>query len=266
MTNITPGEFTPPTAPLYDQTTSVTETDPVPSTSSSAGSASPKVDTAKREASHVADDAQDATKHVAGVAKEQAAGVASEAKDRARDLAGQATAELKEQAGVQQQKAAKGLQSISDELASMADTSDATGFATDLVRNLAGRAGSAASFLEGRDPGSLLHEVKAFAARKPGTFIALAAGTGVLAGRLAKALAADAKNSSPSTSGATPPTTTPETPVVSHEPPFRTEAAFADYSGGADGPTETSTMPASPSFDDVVGNLVRPGTLDEEQR
>ena len=58
-----------------------------------------------------------------------------------------------------------------------------------------------ASWLENREPGDLLGEVQRFARNKPGTFLLLAAGAGVLAGRLTRGLTAGA----PETSGAAAP-------------------------------------------------------------
>ncbi len=76
----------------------------------------------------------------------------------------------------------------------MAENDDEQGIAAKVVRDLSHRAGSAAGYLEGRDPGSLLDEVKSFAAKRPGAFIAIAAGAGILAGRLTKALATEVKH------------------------------------------------------------------------
>ncbi len=76
----------------------------------------------------------------------------------------------------------------------MAENDDEQGIASKVVRDLSHRAGSAAEYLDGRDPGSLLDEVKSFAAKRPGTFIAIAAGAGILAGRLTKALATEVKH------------------------------------------------------------------------
>jgi len=166
-------------------------------TSSGSGSAdssgSGGADAAKGEAKAVAGDAADSAQQVAGTTKEQAGKVASEATGQAKQLFGQATSELKDQAGAQQQKAAEGLHAVSQQLTSMADSSD-SGLAQDLVRNLSGRAHGVASWLEGRDPGTLLDDVKQYAARKPGTFIAVAAVSGLLAGRVVKALTAEAKD------------------------------------------------------------------------
>ena len=164
------------------------------SDSDSSGGGKAKADAAKSAASDVAGDAKEHAANVAGTAKEQAANVASEVSDHARQLFGQASGTLKDQAADQQQKAASGLRTIGDHLGKMADNDDEQGLAAKVVRDLSNRAGSVAGYLEGRDPGSLVDEVKSFAARRPGTFIAIAAGAGILAGRLAKALTTEIKH------------------------------------------------------------------------
>jgi hypothetical protein len=82
----------------------------------------------------------------------------------------------------------------------MANAPDQQGMASDLVRQAADRASSVASWLETRQPGDLLTEVQRFARNRPGTFLLLAAGAGVLAGRLTRGLTAGAPES---TAGAT---------------------------------------------------------------
>jgi hypothetical protein len=129
---------------------------------------------------------------VAATARAEASTVAREATSQVKGLYAQTQSELKEQAGVQQQRVAAGLRSLGDELDSMASHSEQPGLASDLVRQVSNRAGSAASWLDARDPGSLLAEVKSYARRKPGTFIAAAAIAGVVAGRLTRALASSA--------------------------------------------------------------------------
>jgi len=162
-----------------------------------------KADAAKGAAQDVAGDAKEKAANVAGTAKEQASNVASEATDHAKQLYGQATETLKEQAADQQQRAAGGLRSIGEQLGRMAENDDEQGVASKVVRDLSSRATSAAGFLEDRDPGSLLDEVKHFAAKRPGTFIAVAAGAGLLAGRLAKALATEVKHEKEAGDGTT---------------------------------------------------------------
>jgi len=92
------------------------------------------------------------------------------------------------------------------------------------VSNLSGRAHGVAEWLEGRDPGSLLADVKQFAARKPGTFIAIAAVSGLLAGRVVKSLTAEAKEAHDDSTSDVASSTTPapahDAPV--HEAPLHT--------------------------------------------
>ncbi|MFC8041378.1 hypothetical protein ACFUOZ_18660 [Paenarthrobacter sp. NPDC057355] len=159
-------------------------------TGSGTGSAgSGKVDTAKEDAAGVAETVSDAAGGVVDTAKSEAGHVAHEVKVNARQLLTQTKGELTDQAQVQQQRVAEGLRSISDELSTMANSSENGGVATDLVQQAARRSSAVAQWLEGRDPGSLLDEVKGFARRKPGTFLLLAAGAGVLAGRLGRGMA-----------------------------------------------------------------------------
>jgi hypothetical protein len=157
--------------------------------------------TARDEATSVADDAKQAGGRVADTAKAGASRVADETKWQARRLANEATEELREQASVQQQRVASGLRSAGDELRGMAQSSSGQTLASDVVRQAAERATSAASWLENRDPGSLLEEVKQFARRRPGPFIAIAIGAGIVAGRLTRALAESSGGDS-GTSGA----------------------------------------------------------------
>ena len=172
-------------------------------TGTGGGTGGGKADAAKGAAQDVAGDAKEKAANVAGTAKEQASNVASEATDHAKQLYGQASENLKQQAGEQQQRAASGLRSLGEQLGRMAENDDEQGVASKVVRDLSGRATSAAGFLENRDPGSLLDEVKTFAAKRPGTFIAIAAGAGLLAGRLTKALATEVKHEKEAGDGTT---------------------------------------------------------------
>lgn len=137
--------------------------------------------------------------HVAGTAAEEASNVKSEVSHQARNLVGQVRSQLTSQVSTQQEKAAGGIRSVSDELRSMADSSQSQGMASNLVSQAASRADDVAGWLEGRDPSDLLEDVKRFARRQPGVFIALAAGAGILVGRLAKSLTSGSDESSTST-------------------------------------------------------------------
>jgi hypothetical protein len=169
-----------------------------------------KKDVAKDEAANVAGHAAGAAQNVAETAKTEAKNVAYEAKNSARDLLHQAKSDLTSQAGTQQTKAAEGIRNISSQLRSMADAPDQQGVASDLIRQAADRSESVASWLDNRDPGSLLDEVKSFARQRPGTFLLLAAGAGMLAGRLGRSLQAGAPETRTgtgygSTAGTVPP-------------------------------------------------------------
>lgn len=155
----------------------------------------PRSETAKTEAKEVGREGVEAGQHVAETAKGEAKQVAHEAKEKARNLMSELGDDVYGQAHTQQQRVASGLRSIGEELSSMARNSEQSGTATHLVSRAADRADSVASWLENRDPGSLLDEVKRFARQRPGAFLAIAAGAGVLAGRLTKGLTADSGGS-----------------------------------------------------------------------
>ncbi|MDE8589347.1 hypothetical protein [Arthrobacter sp. NQ4] len=159
-------------------------------------------DAAKEEAADVARTAAGSAQNVAQTAKEEAANVAHEAKANAQDLLHQAKSGLTSQAGTQQQKAAEGIRNISTQLHSMANAPDQQGMAGDLVRQAAERTSSMATWLENREPGDLLNEVQRFARNRPGTFLLLAAGAGVLAGRLTRGLTAGPPETSTAGTGA----------------------------------------------------------------
>lgn len=174
-------------------------------TSTPAGSGEPSTkDVAKDQAASVAGGAKDAAKNVAGTAKDQAAQVAGEAKKQVGDLVGQARSELTDQAGTQQQRAASGLKSVSEQLRALANGESPQGPATDLAHQAADKVSEFAGFLENRDPGQLLDEVRRYAQRRPGMFLAVALGAGIVAGRLTRGLTAanaDSTATGPSTGG-----------------------------------------------------------------
>ena len=153
------------------------------------------------QASRPARSAPEAGQRAADVAREETRKVASEAGTQARNVLNDAGAELREQAAAQQERLAGGLRSLSSQLSEMADSSSDQGLASDLARQAGERARAVAQWLEAREPGSLVDEVKSFARQRPGVFLGIAAGAGLLAGRLTKALAAPSGSGSGSGSG-----------------------------------------------------------------
>ena len=247
--------FTPdPSTPVYEDISLDATSTQTGGTSTSGG----KKDTAKQEAAGVAQDAKQASKQVAGTAvdqgkqvagtaKEQAKKVTSEAATQVRGLVGQAQSQLREQASAQQSRAAQGIRTLGEQLNSMASGNmPEEGPALNIVRSVAGRADAAASWLEARDPGSLLGEVKSFAARRPGTFIAIAALAGIVAGRLTTSLVTEAKEAKEaqqaeaafaddySTTTSVMPTTNLDSPLAP-SPEVQGETAFPPVSAPATG-------------------------------
>lgn len=148
-------------------------------------------DVTKDQASQVAGGAADAAQHVAGVAKDQVGQVAAATGQQVKQLAGQAQSELSDQAKAQQTKLAGGLHSVGDQLKSMASSSDQQGVATDLAHQVAEKAHEFAGWLEDHEPADVLAELRSFARRRPGSFLAAALAAGAVAGRLARGLSAD---------------------------------------------------------------------------
>jgi cell division septum initiation protein DivIVA len=144
------------------------------------------VDVAKEQAATVRHGAADAGQHVADVAKNQAQSVVAEAGSQTADLLRQARSELTDQANAQQQRVARSLHALGDELQSMAQRSEQPGVATDLARQASSKTHDMASWLDSREPGQLVQELRAFARQRPGTFLLAAAGAGLLAGRLTR--------------------------------------------------------------------------------
>ena len=168
-------------------------------TTSLGGTASPAAagqsPTAGDRAADVKDTSVAAGQHVAGVTKQELHKVGSEAKKQAKDLYQETQTELTDQAASQQKRVASGIRSLADEFGAMAGASETQGVASDLIEQAATRATGIADWLDQRDPGSLLTEVKDYARRKPGTFIAIAAVAGILAGRLTRGAVEESKDS-----------------------------------------------------------------------
>lgn len=140
------------------------------------GGVASMVDTARGEAAR-------AGGQVASTTAAQAGQVAAEIREQARDLLGEGRAQLQEQAVTGQHRAAEGLESAAHELRTMADHGEG-GLPSELARQGADRLHTLAGWLEQREPGDLLEEVRGWARAHPGTFLLGAALAGMVAGRL----------------------------------------------------------------------------------
>lgn len=144
----------------------------------------------REQARQVGSEAKQAGGAVAETAKEQGREVVGEAKHQARNLYGEARSQLASQTGEQQRRAAGGLRSLADEMRSMADQGGQAGPVSEIARQAADRVHGVAGWLEQREPGDIIAEVRSYARRNPGTFLVGAAVLGVLAGRLTKNISA----------------------------------------------------------------------------
>ena len=143
-------------------------------------------DVAKDQAAQVGQSAKESGKQVASTAADEAKNVTAEARKQAKDLTQEVGNQAQLQAAIGKDKAAGSLHSLGEELRSMARNSDQSGPVTDLTHEAADKVTDLATWIEQRDPGTLLEEVRSLARRKPGTFLLGAAAAGIVAGRLTR--------------------------------------------------------------------------------
>jgi hypothetical protein len=125
---------------------------------------------------------------VAQAATQQVRHVAAETGSQVRGLVDATSRELRGQAGTQQHRAASGLRTLADDLAAMRRGDGSDRMAGQLVQQVSERAQQVADWLERRDPGQLLDEVRDYARRHPGTFLLGALAAGLLVGRLTRSM------------------------------------------------------------------------------
>jgi hypothetical protein len=140
-------------------------------------------DTAQEQAQRVAGTAKEETAQVLDTAKEQAQAVSYEVRDQARQLWGDARDQLTDHAGSQRDRAVESLRSVSQELSSMAERAESSGLGVQLAREGGELTDRAADFLQQREPGQLLDELRDLARRRPGAFLLGAAAAGLVVGR-----------------------------------------------------------------------------------
>jgi len=192
----------------------------------------------------------DAGAGLASTTKDEGQHIVQHAGNEARSLYHQARAELTDQLAVQQKRAAGSLHEFSNEITRMADQGGQSGAAAQVARQAADRAGKAAHWLEQREPGQLMAEVKGYARRNPGMFLMGAAALGVLAGRLTRNLAVgsgedqESLNSGPEdiSSPQSSPQSSPSIPpgTIRADMPSRLEPSLAPGMPGAAVPPEAA--------------------------
>lgn len=244
--------------------------EPVPTTSGATGYAdtsdtSSTKEAAKQEASHLAqtagqdaqqvkETAKETAKDTVAEAKGQAQQAVAEAKYQARDLFEQTRREMTDQSSQQQRRLAGGIRSFSGELESLASGNAQEGLASDLARQASSYADKVGRWLDEREPADVLDEVSRYARRHPGTFIAIAAGLGLLAGRVARSLkdeSAEQSASSGTGQGAYVPPSYPPSSTYAPATGYTTSPApvtGTEYQPGYGTPTTGTTGAAGGTY------------------
>ena len=216
----------------------------------------------KEQAAAVGQSAVAAGGDVVASVKDQSKEVAAETARKARDLYGQVRSEVSDQAGVQQRRAVDGLYALGKEVAKMADQGGQSGPATQAARQTANRINQAAQWLEHREPGHVLDEVKDFARRRPGVFFVGAAVLGVLAGRLTRNLTPASSTDGDDTAGTRLTADTVPTDMASRPVPATTSGQ-SPVAGVVPAPAQPVDVHAGepvwdPSSDSYSDDRVRP--------
>jgi DNA polymerase II small subunit/DNA polymerase delta subunit B len=173
----------------------------------------------KERATQAAGTAKEEGAHVAETAKGEAQQVMGEAKAKAADLVNETKSQVDQQSRNQMQALATKIDELRREIDSMVDGSDIQGTVTELARQLSDKTRALSSQLAERDPKDMLEEVRSFARRRPGTFLAGATVAGVVAGRLTRGAkkAHDDSDTSTAMPMTEPPTTTQAVPSATRQ-------------------------------------------------
>ena len=145
-------------------------------------------DTAKEQAGQVAGAAKDAAGSVVDETRAGFYDVKDETQDQLRQLLDRTRHETMTQTRSQQQRLTEGVQTFAGDLRSMIEGNGGNdGLAAEVVRRVAEQVERTGEWLS-RGPEDVIDDVRRFARRRPGTFLLVAAGAGVLVGRLSRSL------------------------------------------------------------------------------
>lgn len=205
---------------------------------------------AKEQAKQAAGTAADEGKHVADVARSEAQSVAADAQEHARNLLDDARGQVEEQSRTQLDNLVSTLQGFADDLERMVrGDGPESGLARDVVTQVGEKARGLGSQLQGQEPAQVLDQVRAFARRRPGTFLLGALAAGVVAGRLTRgAKEAHGGTSTDAAPATTEPATSPEgyTSAQVSAPPAATADLPSAGAGLGTPPAGTGTAADQP--------------------
>ena len=159
---------------------------------------------AATEASDLKDTVKDEASNLASTVGHEGKGVAAEAKHQAKGLLEESVTQLRSQASTGQQRLAEVVRSLSSEADEMSSASTQSGAVTKLAADASRVGEDLASWLESHGPDDVLREVRRFATRRPGLFLAVSAGAGLLAGRFLRGVRDEQPETRALTSGYDP--------------------------------------------------------------
>src|SRR4029453_5472677 len=207
---------------------------------------------AAERASQVAGVARDEARDVAGDVREEAQAVASEAATQVHNVVDSTRSALRSQARQGTERASGALGDLGSQLRALAEGDREGAGGVGRCANEAGaRLRSMADRLSSKGFDGVVDDVQSFARRRPGAFLAIAAATGFVAGRLFRG--AQAASSSEASSSETPSPGAPEigagqredVQVAGGPPPPRLPPGAARPTGG--GPAPASGAPTAES-------------------
>ncbi|MFI9345195.1 hypothetical protein ACIG0D_28600 [Streptomyces sp. NPDC052773] len=143
--------------------------------------------TAKEQASATAGQAREAAGDVAGTALDQARTVAGEARRQAGSAVGDLRGRVTEEVEGQTRRAAGTVRQWADDLAELARNAPDDSSVRSMVSQVADGGHRAADYLDRHGVEGMTEDLKGFARRRPGAFLAGAALAGLAVGRMAKA-------------------------------------------------------------------------------
>ena len=160
-------------------------------------------------------------RQVASAAAEEAGRLTQESRQQAQNLVQEARSQVDQQARTQRDRLVGTLHAVGEDLEKLANGEQpGSERTTRIARQLADHTRQLGDRLDGREPTEILEEVRAFARRRPGTFLLAAAAAGVLAGRLTRGArdAEPAPSEASSPNGWMPDTRVPEAEVMPVHP------------------------------------------------
>ena len=162
----------------------------------------------------------DQAKHAASVASDEAKQVAADVRDQARGLLDETKNQVQDQSRTQRDRLVDTLRTFGDDLDGMAQNRD--GLASGAAREVAQRVRTISERLDGREPTELLDDLRSFARRRPGMFLAGALVSGVVVGRLLRggrdAARADTVGADDDIATTQPRPVVPASPAVTSQP------------------------------------------------